>query len=139
MGWDALAGVVIGGAIGLVSALAIELRRERRDALTAARMIQSELIGITLLAHGFPDDEPFPYPFEERAWIAQRDRLAGARLSDDDWITLMAFYVTNDLVAKGAMTPATCAKVEGESMDAGKVLGRLLRKRWWHRFRDQGA
>jgi hypothetical protein len=134
-----VAGLVIGAVLGLISALAIEIRRDRRDALQAARIIQTELLGIGLLAAGLNPKTPFPYPFDERAWLSQRDRLASAGLSDEDWVTLLAFYVTNDLVAKGAMTPATCGQVEAESMGAGKVLGRLQRRRWWHRLRHKGA
>jgi hypothetical protein len=120
VGWEAFAGLVVGALLGLLSALAIEVRRERRDALRAARIIQTELLNIGLLASGSNAQAPFPYPLRDTAWRSHQDRLAGAGLSDEDWITLSSFYVTNDLVEKGAMTPATCAEVDRESRDAGR-------------------
>jgi hypothetical protein len=129
-------GLVVGALLGLLAALAIEVRRDRRDALRAARIIQTELLNISLLASGLDDEARFPYPLRDTAWRSHQDRLAGAGLSDEDWITLSAFYVTNDLVEAGVMTPATCAQVDREATDAGRVLARLQQRRWWHRFRN---
>lgn len=135
--WEALGGVVVGAFLGLLSALLIETRRDQRDARAAARIIQAELIEISLIAASLTADDPYPYPLQDSAWVGQRDRLAVARLSLDDWISLSSFYVANSLVESGGMEPATCAQIQGESLDLVNLLGRFLGKGWWQRLRSR--
>ena len=70
----ALAGVVVGAVLGLLSALAIESRRDRRVGRAAARIIQTELLEIVLTASSVSPTTTYPFPFKDAAWHTHGDR-----------------------------------------------------------------
>ncbi len=139
MALTALAGVVVGALLGLLSALVIEARRDQRAARAAARIIQTELIEIVMVAHSLPDDNTYPYPMEDSAWQSHRDRLAAGGLSVDDWTSLASFYVMNALVESGALSGDTCAEVQRQAQNAVNVLTRFLGTSGWERLESRAA
>jgi hypothetical protein len=137
MAITALAGVVVGALLGLLSALVIEARRDQRDARAAARIIQTELIEITLVASSLSPTTAYPFPIKDSAWRSHGDRLAVGRFSFDDWVSLSSFYVMNSLVETGGTPAPTCEEVEKQALEAANLLGRFAGVSFWKRIRSR--
>jgi hypothetical protein len=98
-----LASVVLGAVLALAGGIWTERWKQRKDARAAARLVWLELlVGYSaLLAVVALDEWPANFAFSDDAWIAQRDRLALIRSTNEFQELQTAYLVLRQL----AQTP----------------------------------
>jgi hypothetical protein len=137
-GWAALLGAIVGGLFTLAGAVVVELRRDRRRQIGAARMVIAEIdrARIELMVHE-EDEGPWvegPHPeITSQAWQTNAAEFVG-ELSERDFKTVDG--LADELRRAGdwgftmRSMPGTLEKAEA----ATDILRPLTQPTWWDRY-----
>jgi hypothetical protein len=130
---------VIGGLLALAGSFAVELRRERRRQIGAARLVLSELIRsgfeIKELLDLNPKETRFDGPLPKisaKAWAANAAEFVGRLDAEDlESVDSTMFILQSD--AEFGISAADAKVREGEVDQALKILRPLSKLTWFDR------
>jgi hypothetical protein len=140
--WPALIGAIIGGALALTGAFAVELRRDRRRQLGATRIILSQLRRSSVELEALTEDAPASstsswlegphHSIRTSAWDEHAANFVG-HLDEPEFEIVDS---THHRLAQGAEWGFTYT--EGKRLiekiaEAGAVVGRFAKPTWFDR------
>lgn len=131
--WAALLGAVVGGFFAIAGSVAVELRRDRRRQLGAARLVVSRLEWSAIEIQAASDAEQWhegPHPaIRTLEWETHAADLVG-RLRAHDFAAIDETHTRLAQAASWGFTASERASLVNDAHTAAKILAPLARLTW---------